>query len=156
MQSTLTWATLEDIRASEVRSSINVGSFLDRLRSRVVDLLTDLNSSDLMINIDYTEAVRGMQFELDYNPTLIKLRTPRLFVFQDQVMITHSEKRAGILKVVFANLQGGSIEGFNNTFIIIISIHDCTCTCTLLLFQGRLAAWPAERRGRGFPRFEIP
>ncbi|SVA60669.1 uncharacterized protein METZ01_LOCUS113523, partial [marine metagenome] len=84
-----------------------------------VDLLTDLNTSDLMINIDYTEAVRGMQFELDYNPTLIKLKTPRLFVFQDQVMITHSEKRAGILKVVLANLQGGSIEGFNNTFIII-------------------------------------
>ena len=60
-----------------------------------------------------------MQFDLEYDPALVKLGIPRLSVFQDQVMITHSEKEAGNLKVVFANLEGGNIEASDFTFITI-------------------------------------
>ena len=84
-----------------------------------VDLLIDPNSSELMVNIDYNEPVRGMQFELDYDPALVKLMTPRLSVFQDQVMVTHSDKEPGTIKVIFAELYGGSVEGTGNTFITI-------------------------------------
>ena len=84
-----------------------------------VDLLINPNSSELMVNIDYNEPVRGMQFELDYDPALVKLMTPRLSVFQDQVMITHSDKEPGTIKVIFADLHGGSVEGTGNTFITI-------------------------------------
>ena len=72
-----------------------------------VDLLINPNSSELLVNIDYTEPVRGMQFELDYDPALVKLMTPRLSVFQDQVMIAHSDKDPGTIKVIFADLQLG-------------------------------------------------
>ena len=75
-----------------------------------VELMSDYNQSKLWLNVDYDNLVRGAQFEIEYNPTLISIQSPQLSFVQENVIVTTSEKTPGTLSVVIANLIGGSIE----------------------------------------------
>ncbi|MBL7014403.1 MAG: carboxypeptidase regulatory-like domain-containing protein [Candidatus Marinimicrobia bacterium] len=75
-----------------------------------VELMSDYSESRLWLNVDYDNLVRGAQFEIEYNPTLISIQSPQLSFVQENVIVTSSEKTPGTISVVIANLVGGSIE----------------------------------------------
>ena len=84
-----------------------------------IDLVSDNDQSELSINIDYNSIVRGLEFELLYNPSLIALNAPSLPIIQDNITLDYSEIKPGQLKVIVANLSGGYIESNNQSYVSI-------------------------------------
>ena len=84
-----------------------------------IDLKTDFNNSKLGFDIEYSSPVRGIEFELEYDPDLVKVLSPSLSVLQENVMVSFTEKEDGKIKVIAANLRGGSINGKNNSYLSI-------------------------------------
>ena len=84
-----------------------------------IDLKTDFKKSLLTFEIEYNGPVRGIEFELKFDPTMVNIMPPSLLNFQENVMISYTEKEPGILKVLAANLQGGHIEATNNSYMSI-------------------------------------
>jgi len=82
-----------------------------------IDLVPAHSASKLLLNIEYTEILSGLQFDLVYDPSVLSLRFPNLSVTQEQVILSFNEKTPGTLKVVVINQQGGGIEPAGNTFI---------------------------------------
>ena len=82
-----------------------------------VDLLNDYDESELLVNIDYNSLVRGLEFELLYNPGLISINSPSLSDNQDNVMLNYSEIEPGKLKVIVANLSGGHIVSNDQNYL---------------------------------------
>ena len=85
-----------------------------------IDLITDFEKSRLTFDIEYNGPVRGIEFELKYDPSMVTVRSPSLLNFQENVMVSYSEKEEGILKILAANLQGGRIEATDNSFMSIL------------------------------------
>jgi hypothetical protein len=84
-----------------------------------IDLKTDFEKSLLTFEIEYNGPVRGIEFELKFDPTMVNVMPPSLLNFQENVMISYTEKEPGILKVLAADLQGGHIEATDNSYISI-------------------------------------
>jgi hypothetical protein len=84
-----------------------------------IDLKTDFEKSLLTFEIEYNGPVRGIEFELKYNPTMVNMMSPSLSIFQENVMISYTDKEPGILKVLAADLQGGSIAATEKTFLTV-------------------------------------
>ena len=84
-----------------------------------IDLKTDFKKSLLTFEIEYNGSVRGIEFELKFDPTMVKVMPPSLLNFQENVMISYTEKEPGILKVLAADLQGGHIEATDNSYMSI-------------------------------------
>lgn len=84
-----------------------------------IDLKTDFKKSLLTFEIEYNGPVRGIEFELKFDPTMVNIMPPSLLNFQENVMISYTEKEPGILKVLAANLKGGHIEATNNSYMSI-------------------------------------
>ena len=84
-----------------------------------VDLLTDYGNSKLVFDIEYGGPVRGIEFELKYDPSCVNVSSPSLQLFQENVMVSFTEIEPGVLKVIAANLSGGSIDASGNTFMSI-------------------------------------
>jgi hypothetical protein len=84
-----------------------------------IDLKTDFKKSLLTFEIEYNSPVRGIEFELKFDPTMVNVMPPSLLNFQENVMISYTEKEPGILKVLAADLQGGHIEATDNSYISI-------------------------------------
>ena len=82
-----------------------------------VDLKTDFNKSLLTFEIEYNGPVRGIELELEFDPTMVKVMAPSLLNFQENVMISYTEKEHGKLKVLVADLQGGYIEAIDNSYM---------------------------------------
>jgi len=75
-----------------------------------VDLIGDISDGKLWLNVDYDQMMRGVQFELTYDPNLIAVHSPQLTMIQDNIMMTSSEKKDGIISILIANLSGGGIN----------------------------------------------
>jgi len=84
-----------------------------------IDLVPDYAHSRLSFEIEYSGPVRGFEFELEYDPALVKVHSPGLSKFQDHVMVSSKESGTGGLKILAADLQGGAIEGLDRSFITI-------------------------------------
>ena len=84
-----------------------------------IDLKTDFEKSLLTFEIEYNGPVRGIEFELKFDPTMVNVMPPSLLNFQENVMISYTEKEPGILKVLAADLQGGHIEATDNSYMSI-------------------------------------
>ena len=82
-----------------------------------VDLMTDFENAQLTFDIEYNGPVRGIEFEIKYDPALVKLMSPSLVNFQENVMVSYTQKEAGVLKILAADLQGGSIEAMDKTYL---------------------------------------
>lgn len=82
-----------------------------------VDLMTDFENAQLTFDIEYNGPVRGIEFEIKYDPALVKVMSPSLVNFQENVMVSYTQKEAGVLKILAANLQGGSIEAMDKTYL---------------------------------------
>ena len=84
-----------------------------------IDLMTDYRNSMLTFNIEYNGPVRGIEFELKYDPSLVTVNSLALSQFQENVILSYTEIEPGYLKVLAVNLGGGSIESLNQTFMSI-------------------------------------
>ena len=82
-----------------------------------VDLTAEHQSSELLVNIDYDGALKGMQFALNYDPELVTIGVPSLGLVQDNVMITHSKVEDGLVKVIVVDLEGETIQSSKEGFI---------------------------------------
>ena len=82
-----------------------------------VDLMTDFENAQLTFDIEYNGPVRGIEFEIKYDPDLVKVMSPSLVNFQENVMVSYTQKEAGVLKILAADLQGGSIEAMDKTYL---------------------------------------
>ena len=83
----------------------------------LVDLTADYQSSELLVNLDYDGALKGMQFDLTYDPELVTVGAPSLGLVQDNVMITFNKVQDGRMKIVVADLEGEIIESTEKGFI---------------------------------------
>ena len=83
----------------------------------LVDLTADYQSSELLVNLDYDGALKGMQFDLTYDPELVTVGAPSLGLVQDNVMITFNKVQDGLMKIVVADLEGEIIESTEKGFI---------------------------------------
>ncbi len=68
------------------------------------------DESSLNLNLAYEGTVRGLQFTIDYDASQIKINVPQLVLMQDNVIVTTSEKEAGKLNVVVANIGSGALN----------------------------------------------
>ena len=84
-----------------------------------LDAESDLINSKLNINLDGYSSVRGVQFELSFNPQLVQIDFAQLSIIQDNVLLNYNNDNPGEFKVLVANLNGGTIELNNNQLITI-------------------------------------
>ena len=84
-----------------------------------VDFSMDHQKSELKINLDYTDVLKGMQFDINFDPEIIEIGSPNLSIVQDNVIITHSNTKEGVLKVIVLDLQGESINTQVDNFITV-------------------------------------
>ena len=75
-----------------------------------VDLVNDYQSNELLLNLDYNGALRGVQFDLVYNSNMVSLGSPSLTVLQDNVVITYNNVEEGVMKVIVVDTDGGVVE----------------------------------------------
>ena len=73
----------------------------------------------MTLDIEYNGPIRGIEFELKYDPSCVNVSSPSLQLFQENVMVSFTEIEPGVLKVIAANLSGGSIDASGNTFMSI-------------------------------------
>ncbi|MBT3501169.1 MAG: T9SS type A sorting domain-containing protein [Candidatus Marinimicrobia bacterium] len=91
----------------------------DANETAFIDLFTDYDNSVLNFDIEYNSPIRGIEFILEFNPSLINVLSPTLPLFQENVMLSYTEIEPGKLKVLAANLEGGQIEAIQSTFMTI-------------------------------------
>ena len=116
----------EEINIADVIMMVDIifgraGRILDFDASEIayIDLMTDFENSRLTFDIEYNGPIRGIEFELNYDPSMVNVMSPSLSNFQENVMLSFTEVEPGILKVLAADLQGGNIEATEKTFITI-------------------------------------
>jgi len=116
----------EEINIADVIMMVDIifgraGRILDFDASEIayIDLMTDFENSRLTFDIEYNGPIRGIEFELNYDPSMVNVMSPSLSNFQENVMLSFTEVEPGILKVLAADLQGGNIEATKKTFITI-------------------------------------
>jgi len=97
----------------------NTGRFLDFNPSEMayIDLVTDYANSQLSLGIEYDGPVRGLEFMLKYDPSLVDVKSPSLAQFQESVLMSYQEVGPGLLKVIAADIQGGNIQDADNAFM---------------------------------------
>ena len=69
------------------------------------------------MDIDYQGFVRGLEFELKFDPNLVKTSSPTLNKYQENIMVSFDEIEPGLLRVIVADLSGGFIESENKSFV---------------------------------------
>ena len=60
-----------------------------------VGLSIDHQLSELLVELDYSGALKGIQFDLKYNPDFVTINAPALSLMQENVIITHSKLSDG-------------------------------------------------------------
>ena len=84
-----------------------------------IDLRTTLENTMLLVEINYDAPIRGLELELNYDPSLVEIFAPGLSNFDENVIISYKETSPGIIKIFAANLQGGEILPFKKSFLSI-------------------------------------
>ena len=99
---------VEIITGSSTARGAGSGSFAS------VELIPNHSSSDLILNLSYDGALKGLEFDIEYDPEIVDLGTPSLSLIQDNVISASKEIQEGIIRVVFADIQGDFILADEN------------------------------------------
>mgnify|MGYP001232991240 FL=1 len=73
-------------------------------------LENDYKKSQLNLNIEYDGELRGIQFELNYDPTRLDLGTPKLRNNEQETVVFYKVLEPGLLKVIIIDLTGGKFK----------------------------------------------
>jgi hypothetical protein len=68
----------------------------------------------LIFNISYDGALKGLEFDITYDPKNVTLGVPSLIVLQDNVVSTFREIDEGLIKVILFDVNGGFILSNEN------------------------------------------
>ena len=96
-------------RSTYFNSSLNDFSYLD--------LKNDYQNSELKIVLEQSSQTYGMQFILEYDPSMISIYNPSLAIYQENVVVTSSNKSEGELIVLVASLSDKPVQKENNTIL---------------------------------------
>ena len=84
-----------------------------------IDLVSDRDNSRLLLDIEYNSLIRGIELELNYDSDIVQIESPRLFNFQENVLISSRNNDLGTIKLLAAELYGGFIENENRSYLSI-------------------------------------
>lgn len=82
-----------------------------------LSLKNDYQNSQLQIDIEQNGYIFGMQFALEYDPSMISIYAPNIAKHQDNVIVTSSTKSEGELIVLVVSLENKPIHTENNTIL---------------------------------------
>ena len=105
------------ISGTSTGRSANQGSFAS------LELRSNYTNSDLIFNISYDGALKGLEFDLTYDPDVVSLGTPSLILLQDNVVSTFRKMEEGLIKVVLFDVDGGFILSTKNQDLLQISYN---------------------------------
>ena len=63
-----------------------------------IDLVSDRDNSSLLLDIEYNSPIRGIELELNYDSDIVQIASPRLFNFQENVLISSRNNNLGTIK----------------------------------------------------------
>lgn len=114
----------EEINIADVIMMVDIifganGRTLSADQSEVayLDLVSNSSNSKLLFQIEYAGIIRGLEFELQYDHDLIDLNSPLLNVFDEHTMLSSNNLKNGSLKIVAANLNGGSLNTKEQSYL---------------------------------------
>ena len=84
-----------------------------------IDLEIDYVSSNIVLNIENHNSIRGLEFELTFDSELIEVMSPKLSNAKNDAMVLANNLDDGKIKIVAADLGGGLIESKDESFLII-------------------------------------
>ena len=105
------------ITGSSTARSVGLGSFAS------VELIPNHSSSDLILNLSYDGALKGLEFDIEYDPEIVDLGSPSLSLIQDNVVSASKEIQEGVIRVVFADIQGDFILADENDNVLKIPFN---------------------------------
>ena len=91
------------ISGTQSGRSSSLGSFAS------IEIKSNHASSDLTFNILYDGGLKGLEFDLTYDPNIVSIGEPSLILLQDNVVSTFREIKEGLIKVVLFDVNGGFI-----------------------------------------------
>ena len=103
------------ISGTQSGRSSSLGSFAS------LEIKSNHASSDLIFNILYDGGLKGLEFDLTYDPSIISLGEPSLILLQDNVVSTFREIKEGLIKVVLFDVNGGFILSDKNQDLLQMS-----------------------------------
>ncbi len=84
-----------------------------------VNLLIDHTSQNIMLAIENSSALRGFQFDLNYDPNFISLSSPFLSKQQENTIISTNILSNGVQRFIIADMVGDFIESEGIDFVSI-------------------------------------
>ena len=99
------------------------GRILSKNNDAVVylGLENDYKKSQLNLDIEYSGELRGVQFELNYDPAHLDLGIPKLINKEEEFVVFHKFLEPGLLKIIITDLTGGKIKNFEEPLIYLPS-----------------------------------
>ena len=105
------------ITGSSTARSTGLGSFAS------IELIPNHSSSDLILNLSYDGALKGLEFDIEYDPEIVDLGTPSLSLIQDNVVSASKEIQEGVIRVVFVDIEGDFIIADENDNVLKIPFN---------------------------------
>ena len=105
------------ITGSSTARNAGLGSFAS------VELIPNHSSSDLIFNLSYDGALKGLEFDIEYDPEIVDLGTPSLSLIQDNVVSASKEIQEGVIRVVFVDIEGDFILADENDNVLKIPFN---------------------------------
>jgi len=88
-----------------------------------LDLKNDYQNSELKIVLEQSNQTYGMQFVLEFDPTMVSIYNPSLVKYQENVLITSRNKSESELIVLVVSLNDKPIQKEENNTILNIPIE---------------------------------
>ena len=105
------------ITGSSTSRSLGSGSYAS------LELIPNHSSSDLILNLSYDGALKGLEFDIEYDPEFVDLGLPSLSLLQDNVVIASKEISEGVIRVVFVDIAGDFILSDENDNVLKIPFN---------------------------------
>ena len=81
------------------------------------------NGSELILNISYDSGLKGLEFDIEYDPEIVDLGLPYLSLLQDNVVSASKEIVDGLIRVIFVDIEGDFILPDKNDNILKIPFN---------------------------------
>ena len=105
------------ITGSSTSRSAGLGSFAS------IELIPNHSSSDLILNLSYDGALKGLEFDIEYDREFVDLGRPSLSLIQDNVVSASKEIQDGVIRVVFVDIEGDFILADENDNVLKIPFN---------------------------------
>ena len=110
------------IKIVDIIFDVNAGRTLGFVANEGVasfDLFIDSETNNILVDIENNSVIRGIQFDLNFDPNLVTIFSPRLPKVQENTIVTSNIVKDGYLKIIAANLSGNIIESDGKSFLVI-------------------------------------